>query len=247
MNIDADPQIPTPAPRKTWVDRAQAFFEVFLLSGVISSLFAALPFAFNTSDGARMLDDLRTVLATVLLESVITLALLTMVMRAHREPVCRLGLSWQRLGSGVLTGLAIVPVLFALNQIVALLFQAYLPRYVISTNPLTELIRTPLDLILFILTALFAGGFKEELQRAFILRRFQRYLGGASLGLIVWSVAFGLGHYVQGVQAMVSAGLFGFIFGITYMARGSLTAPMVAHAAYDTVALLGYWFFKPYS
>ena len=92
--------------------------------------------------------------------------------------------------------------------------------------------------------ALFAGGVKEELQRAFVLVRFRDYLGGAKLGLVIWSVAFGAGHYLQGVQNAVAAGLFGLLFGAVYLARGSLVAPMVAHGAYDSLALLAYWFLR---
>lgn len=33
------------------------------------------------------------------------------------------------------------------------------------------------------------------------------------------------------------------IFGIAYLAGRNLIVPMVAHGAYDTIALLGYWFF----
>ena len=64
------------------------------------------------------------------------------------------------------------------------------------------------------------------------------------LGLILWSFAFGAGHYLQGLQGAAAAGLFGLLFGIVYLARGSLVAPIVAHGSYDTAALLGYWFIK---
>jgi membrane protease YdiL (CAAX protease family) len=105
-----------------------------------------------------------------------------------------------------------------------------------------EIIQTPQQLALFIFSALVAGGIKEELQRAFILNRFRRYLGGAWVGLVIWSLAFGAGHYVQGVQGIVIASLYGFVFGITYILSGSLLAPIVAHSVYDTLALLAYWF-----
>jgi membrane protease YdiL (CAAX protease family) len=41
---------------------------------------------------------------------------------------------------------------------------------------------------------------------------------------------------------MALATLFGLVFGLLYLMRGSLVAPMVAHGAYDTAALLLYWF-----
>jgi membrane protease YdiL (CAAX protease family) len=89
---------------------------------------------------------------------------------------------------------------------------------------------------------LIAGGIKEELQRAFILTRFREHLGGAGLGLLLWSIGFGAGHYVQGIQGVVIATIYGLIFGIVYILSRSLIAPIIAHSAYDTVVLLAYWF-----
>ncbi|MBZ5494851.1 MAG: CPBP family intramembrane metalloprotease [Acidobacteriia bacterium] len=244
MNTNEDLQVaPHSAPSKSWVDRIQALFEVLLLAGLVSGLLAELPFAVSALGLERLLGNIRLMSAYLLLEAAISFLFLFLVMRAHGETLQGFGLSWVRWRSNVLIGLAIVPVLFVLNIVVSTIFQAFFPQYFQERNPLMELIRSPQDLIILIGTALIAGGVKEELQRAFILRRFQVYLGGANLGLILWSVAFGLGHSLQGTQGMFVAGLFGMIFGIVYLARNSLVAPIVAHGAYDTIALLGYWMF----
>lgn len=229
-------------PPKTWLDRGQALFEVVLLAGVISSLMAAVPFSIGSSGRTSLLQDIHLMSAYVLLEAFITLVFLFLIMRAHGETLEWLGLSWKRWRSDILAGLAVIPLLLILNLVVSAVFQVLFPKYFLERNPLTELIRTPQDLVLFIVTALIAGGIKEEMQRAFILRRFQAYLGGAKIGLIIWSIVFALGHFVQGAQGMVAAGIFGLIFGIVYLTRGNLVAPMVAHGVYDTVALLGSWF-----
>jgi membrane protease YdiL (CAAX protease family) len=245
MELDENLQPePPPLPQKTWVDRMQALFEVILLGGIASSLLAGLPFMFSPAGRESLLANVRAMSTYLLLEAAITFVLLLLVMRAHGETIQGLGLSWLRWRSDVILGLAIVPLLFTLNIVISVIFQAFFPRLFLERNPLTDLIRSPGDLGLFIGTALIAGGIKEEVQRAFIVRRFQAYLGGANLGLVLWSAAFGIGHYVQGVQGMIAAGVFGLIFGIAYLARGNLIAPMVAHSAYDTLALLGYWFFS---
>ena len=95
---------------------------------------------------------------------------------------------------------------------------------------------------MFIIAGIVAGGIKEELQRAFILRRFSHHLGGAGIGLVTWSLVFGAGHYSQGVQGMCAASILGFIFGILYLIRGNLILPITAHAVYNTLTLLIYWF-----
>ena len=241
MNDELQGPLPTLAPLKTWVVKVQALFEVLLLAGVVSSLLAMLPFAFSASPREHLLDNAGDAIAYLLLEAAITLLLMFLVMRAHGETLTWLGLSWTRWGVNVLAGLEIVPVLFLLNLVVSLIFQTFFPKYFMESNPLAELVRSPQDLLLFTIAALIAGGFKEELQRAFILRRFQAYLGGAGLGLMLWSIVFGLGHYLQGVQGVVAATLFGLIFGAVYLIRGNLIIPMAAHGAYDTLALVGYW------
>ncbi len=238
-NMATEPQL---LPQKTWVDRAQALFEVILLAGIASSLLAGLPFMFSPAGRQSLMANARAVSTYLVMEAGITFVLIVLVMRAHGETIKGLGLSWSRWRANVLLGLAIVPVLFTLNIVVSAVFQTFFPEFFLDHNPLTDLIRSPVDLGLFVGAALIAGGIKEEVQRAFIVRRFQTYLGGAGFGLVVWSIAFGIGHYVQGVQGMIAAGIFGLIFGIAYLARGSLIAPMVAHGAYDTLALLGYWF-----
>jgi len=233
-----------PPPAKTWLDRFQAFFEVLLLAGLVSSLIAALPFAGRIMGQSGLPTDIRVLSAFLLLEAAVTFILLWLVMRAHGERLRDFGLSWRRWRSDVAIGFAVVPLLFGANGVVNVLFRSYLPQLFQEHNPLAELVRTPRDLALFIATALIAGGIKEELQRAFILRRFQSFLGGASLGLILWSAMFAIGHRIQGWQGVAVAGIYGLVFGILYLSRGTLVAPMVAHGVYDAVALLGYWFTK---
>jgi len=235
--------VPVEIPQKSWINRIQALFEVLLLSGIISGLLAAIPiFGLRGGSGSFLLEDARTVSYYLLLDSGITFLLLAFILKAHRETIASLGLRWDNLKRNVIAGLMLVPLLFLINTIAALLFKVYLPKYYIEQNPLTDIIHTPQQLALFIFSALVAGGIKEELQRALIINRFRTFLGGAGVGLVLWSLAFGAGHYLQGVQGIVIAAIYGFLFGMIYILSGSLIAPIVAHGTYDTLALLAYWF-----
>jgi membrane protease YdiL (CAAX protease family) len=164
------------------------------------------------------------------------------VLGAHGQSLGYLGLRATHWRADALFGILLIPLLLVLNGVVAKFTEVYLPAHYIESNPLTEIIQTPGDLALFIICAILVGGIKEELQRAFILKRFESHLGGAKLGLVLWSIAFGVGHYVQGLQGMITAALLGFVFGIAFLLRGRLIAPMVAHSVYNTAALLGYWY-----
>ena len=80
-------------------------------------------------------------------------------------------------------------------------------------NPLEAMIQTPRDAIIFAIVVMIAGGVREEVQRGFIVHRFDQYLGGAGMGVAVYSVAFGLGHVEQGCDAAIATGLLGVIWG----------------------------------
>jgi membrane protease YdiL (CAAX protease family) len=228
--------------RKTWMDRFQAILEILLVSGLLSSILAALPFSVAQGKNADITKNATFTAIFLLIESGITFILLAMMLKLHHERARDLGLIWDRWRSKILMGIILVPFLFVINAFVAFLFREYFPQFYSETNPLTETIHTPRQLALFILSALVAGGIKEELQRAFILTRFRKYLGGAGLGLVLWSLTFGMGHYIQGVQGITVTAICGFLFGLIYLMSGSLVAPIVAHSLYDTLALLSYWY-----
>jgi len=78
---------------------------------------------------------------------------------------------------------------------------------------------------------------REELQRAFMLRRFE-YFGGVKVGVVVLSIAFGLGHVVQGWDAAVTTGALGFVWAVMYLWRRSSIAPIVSHAGFNSIEVL---------
>ncbi|HVB37643.1 MAG TPA: CPBP family intramembrane glutamic endopeptidase, partial [Vicinamibacterales bacterium] len=88
-----------------------------------------------------------------------------------------------------------------------------------------------------------AGGLREEIQRAFILRRFERYLGGPTVGIIVSSIGFGAGHIVQGWDAVVTTAALGAFWGVVYLRRRSIAAPVVSHAGFDLLQIGQYVIF----
>src|SRR5258708_36247090 len=98
--------------------------------------------------------------------------------------------------------------------------------------------RTPGRALMFAGLVVVAGGVREELQRAFLLRRFERSLGGATVGLVVASAAFGVGHLVQGVDAVIATALLGAFWGVVYLRRRSVIAPMVSHSGFDLLQVV---------
>lgn len=235
------------ATRPTPLERATAAFEVLLCSGLFSAYaaFALLGAVTGAppTDGAQSLNP-ETIFYTLLLESAVLVLLILFFQWSRREGLRELWFYWRRPGREALIGLALVPGLLLLTSAVGLFFKEFLPQHFDPENPLLQRIETGGDLAMYMAISIFAGGFKEELQRAFILNRFERFLYGAWLGLILWSIGFGAGHLIQGVSSAVAAGLLGLVFGLVLLWRRNLTAPMVAHAAYNIASLLLYWYYR---
>jgi membrane protease YdiL (CAAX protease family) len=83
-----------------------------------------------------------------------------------------------------------------------------------------------------------AGGLREEIQRAFILHRFEQSLGGAKVGLVLFSLMFGLGHIEQGADVAIATFALGLFWGVLYLARRSIIAPAVSHAGFNLAQVI---------
>jgi membrane protease YdiL (CAAX protease family) len=142
------------------------------------------------------------------------------------------------IGAELRRGLLLLPVLWVLvTALMFLLNLAFPGLHNVPRNPYAAYMETPLNAGVFIVVVMLAGGVREELQRAFILHRFAR-LGGPYTGLVLFSIAFGLLHLPQGFDAAIAVGLLGVIWGLMYIRRGSVVAPMISHAGFDVVQVL---------
>jgi len=108
----------------------------------------------------------------------------------------------------------------------------------VPNNPLETLLRTPSGVWVFLFVAIVAGGVREELQRAFLLHRFTHDLGRRWQGLLICSIAFGLGHTLQGNDAAIITGALGALWGSMYLIRGSALGPIVSHSLFNSAELL---------
>src|SRR5207249_892542 len=100
-------------------------------------------------------------------------------------------------------------------------------------NPLADLVRTRGEAALFAFVVMVAGGVREEFQRGFVLRRFEQYLGGGFAGLAIFSAVFGLGHLEQGHDVALATAILGLFWGVIFLRRRSILAPMIGHAGFN--------------
>lgn len=222
------------------IERVAAAIEVILCSGfptqlVVMTFLAALGLRPSAGNG----DMSGTfVFALTFLDTALLVGLIVFFLRAHREPVRRALFGTAPLGREALVGVALIPASFFIVISVLLLVLKFAPWLRnVPHNPLGDLARTRAEAIALALVAMLAG-VREEIQRGFVLRRFEQYLGGAPIGLLMFSVLFGLGHYEQGHDAMLATGLLGAFWGTVFLVRRSVAAPMVGHAGFNLLQVM---------
>lgn len=228
------PSRPTPAERVT------ALLEVVLCSDVPTQLLLSATFAalgFRAQSGGSL--SLAYVAVLSLADTAMLLTLIVVFMRAHGDEPRDILFGDRPILAEARAG---VPLLFvAFGVAAAVMLAAHLLAPWLRTvphNPLQDLVRSPWDAVVFALVLIVAGGIREEVQRAFLLNRFERWLGGAQVGLVVTSVAFGAGHLLQGADAVVATATLGAFWGAIYLRRRSIAAPVVSHAGFNLVQIL---------
>jgi membrane protease YdiL (CAAX protease family) len=179
------------------------------------------------------------VMALSLADTVFLVGLIVAFLLAHGESPTEVFFGGRPIAPEARAGIPLTFVAFAIALLVLLTVRAVAPwLHTVEHNPLQDLMRTPGNALLFAGLVIVAGGIREELQRAFLLRRFQRSPGGANVGLVLASAAFGLGHLVQGVDAVIATALLGAFWGVVYLRRRSVIAPMVSHSGFDLLQVM---------
>jgi membrane protease YdiL (CAAX protease family) len=243
---DSPPQPPAAETRITPLQqRFVAALEVVLCSGyptqlLISSALNAFGWQPTTEASGGTALSLPFVLTLSLVDTLVVVALMIVLMRSRGESAKALWIGRIRPWREIVTGLVLVPVVFFMVVILLNAIRLFAPwLHNVPNNPLEELAgSTPVDAALFGVVAIVAGGVREELQRAFLLHRFEQYLGGATVGVIVLSTAFGLGHVLQGWDAVITTGALGAFWALIYLDRRSSIVPIVSHAGFNSLEVL---------
>lgn len=246
---DADEPTPAlyPPAGVTGRERLRAVAEVLLCSSVPTQLGLTLllaAFGWSIVDEAGGL-SLSFVVTLSLADTLVLVALMALLTRARGEHPRDLWLGRRPVGRELVLGVLLIPLVFGLAISVMLLVQALAPSLQnVAENPFGALASSPGNAAALGLVAVIAGGVREELQRAFLLRHFERYLFGPVVGVVVLSVAFGLGHAAQGWNAALATGTLGLFWALAYLRRRSVVALVVSHAGFNAIevflfALLG--------
>jgi membrane protease YdiL (CAAX protease family) len=166
-------------------------------------------------------------------------------LHAHGESVREVIVGPPRVADEMVAGIPLILAALGIAIVVLFAIQHLAPYlHTVEKNPLQALLRSPRDAWLFALVVVVAGGVREEIQRAFLLRRFDQWLGGGGVGVIVTSAAFGAGHLLQGIDAAIATGLLGAFWGVVYLRRRSAIAPIVSHSGFDLLQIVQFLFVR---
>jgi membrane protease YdiL (CAAX protease family) len=235
------------APQKSVlpIERVAAALEVILCSGfptqlVVITVLSTFGVKAHLGDGHLASSF---IFALTLADTVLLVGLVFFFLRSHRESARAALFAQRSTMTEILLGIGIIPASFLLVIVVLAAVQAADPAlHNVPQNPFADLARTRGAAVMFGFVVMVAGGVREEIQRGFILHRFEQYLGGGPLGLTLFSVVFGLGHVEQGYDVAVATAALGAFWGALYLRRRSVVAPMVAHAGFNLAQVVKFFF-----
>jgi membrane protease YdiL (CAAX protease family) len=239
-DIDVIPGESASAPRLT---RGRALAEVLLCSGYPTQLLIiAVLGAFGITPMAGDTISPTFVFLVSGIDTVLLLSLIFMFLTLSADRPSHVFFQEGRVITEVSVGMLLLPAVFGLvvgGQLLIRVLAPFLRN--VDVSPFASLLSSPVLLAGFIALVLIAGGVREELQRAFLLYRFEQRLGGGGLGIALTSIAFGLGHTLQGWDAAVITALMGAFWGAIYLTRRNVACTITNHALFNlSQVVLGY-------
>ena len=173
------------------------------------------------------------------IDSVLLIGLVFFFLGSHGESPREVMLGTRPVQGEATLGFALVPVVFIFVALIVGGLRFIAPwLQTVPQNPLGALLDTPFEAVIFGFIVVIAGGLREEIQRAFILHRFEQSLGGAKLGLFLFSIMFGLGHLEQGADVAITTATLGLFWGVLYLARRSIVASSISHGGFNLAQVI---------
>lgn len=228
-------QAPRP-PQPRWL----ALFEAVLVCGIPTQALvgvALLTLGVSPSDDDGL--SLRFFATLSLVDTILVGVLIRFFLHSTGERPRDVFIGARPVWREAALGLALVPIVLMTVAAVVLGLRTVFPwMQTVPINPFGSFMDTPMEAAVFVVVVVLAGGVREELQRAFILHRFEQRLGGIRLGLVLFTLTFGALHIEQGLDVAVAVGLLGLIWGIIYIRRRSAMLPIFNHAGFNTLQVV---------
>lgn len=182
------------------------------------------------------------VIALSMLDAALVIALVVWCLRRRGESVGAVMLGARSIVREATIGAAlVVPVTIGVALAVVGVRALWPGLHDVAVNPMTALMGDPRLVAVFAVVVVLAGGVREEMQRAFQLHRLAPEVLGPTPALLLTSIAFGLGHTVQGRDVAIATFLLGALWGLLWLKRRSIVAPAVCHALFNLGQVAAAW------
>jgi membrane protease YdiL (CAAX protease family) len=234
-------EAPPPPPAPTW----PTWVEILLCSGYPTQILVSYVLIVAGVPPANPDESLSAtfIVALSFLDTIVLLSLVVLFIRRRGQRARDVFFGSTRALRELAAGALSVPIVIAVVVALTLFIRRFVPfLHNVPENPLEGLLGEQLSIWMFLIVVIVAGGVREELQRAFLLSRFRDGLGLPWLGLFITSLAFGLGHTLQGFDAAIITGTLGAIWGFMYLTRGGALASIVSHSLFNSGELLRAFF-----
>jgi membrane protease YdiL (CAAX protease family) len=223
-----------------------ALLQTIAVCGIPTQVLVVLVLFFTTdlinpSRATRIEDflSLELMAITMLLDTALIALLIRVFLELSGEDSRTVFLGRRPSWPEFLRGLAFVPVVFVALQIIIAIIRLVLPQLQnVPVSPMERFMETPLEAAVFVVVVVLGGGVREELQRAFILHRFEQALGGIRVGLVVFSLLFAVLHFEQGWDVALAIGILGVFWGVMYIKRRSAVFGMTNHAGFNALQVV---------
>jgi membrane protease YdiL (CAAX protease family) len=218
------------------MSRARAILQVLLCSSyptqlLVAGALAAVGIPGLTPDGGL---NASFVIAVSLGDAALVVALIVWFMHRSGESVRATFLAARPPAREAALGVVLVPVVLLGVSVVVLAVRALAPSlHNVPANPMGALMRDPALAATFAVVVVLAGGVREELQRGFQLHRLTSHVCGPVAALVLTSLAFGVGHTLQGYDVAVATGVLGAFWGVLYFRRRTIVAAAVSHGLFN--------------
>jgi CAAX protease family protein len=175
--------------------------------------------------------------ATILRDLALVLLILFFLWR-NGEGVSEIGWQFGNKWKEVIIGMAIfVPFFFSASLVDRLLkdlgFSA--PS---TPLPFSAATRSSLTIFVGLLLVAVVAWAEETIFRGYLILRFKAITGSPLAAVLLSSFVFSLGHGYEGSAGVVTVGFMGFVFGLVYLWRKSLVAPITIHFLQDLSSIL---------
>jgi membrane protease YdiL (CAAX protease family) len=245
-NTEAALPLESPVPPPVAVARMPAWFalgQVILISGIPTQIVVAVLFIVgfgwypvdgNYEEFMRKITSLEFIATTMLVDTALIALLIRLFLELSGEDSRAVFVGTKRPLGEIVRGLALVPVILVGVALLVVAIRYVAPGlHTVEESPIQAYMQTPFEACIFLVVVVLGGGIKEELQRAFVLHRFDQALGGIRLGLVLFSIMFGVLHYDQGWDVAIAIGTLGAFWGVMYIRRRSAVMNMVSHAGFN--------------